>query len=100
MSIRAFTTTRSELSMTYSASDSHRAHAGDRIRWITAPSRATCDECFALQHENRGGDRTRGHARTRRAIRGGPDLFLCTIHADLWRTRDSEDLKGTHHDHH
>lgn len=49
-----------------------------------------CDECFALQHENRHQlERTRQRATVRRSIPEGRDLLLCHAHHQLWLEREA-----------
>lgn len=68
-------------------------------KWIKYATRAYCQECFALQHEQYGPDErlafTRSPATVRRTISGGPDLILCGRHSQLWRERDAVDLGRT-----
>lgn len=61
---------------------------GTQIRWSTFKTRATCDECFAVQHEDRGTGWPRNTAITRRTS-GEHVLLLCGMHAELWKEKDA-----------
>ncbi len=69
----------------------YRVRTGETAKWMSQHSRKPCDECFAVQHEDRESlKRTRATASTRRT-QGGTQLLLCGAHAELWKVRDAED---------
>lgn len=70
-----------------------RARKGRVPRYTKYAAKEWCQECFALQHENRHQlTRVRARASSRRSISGGSDLLLCAPHASLWRELDNEDI--------
>lgn len=69
-----------------------RKAKGDKIRWTRmAKSRVSCDECFAVQHENKGAGWPRNLATMKRThTRSNVTTFLalCGMHGELWKERD------------
>lgn len=81
-----------ELSRMYETGP-YRARKGRSATYVKYAAKGFCDECFAVQHENRHElKRVRAAATTRRRISGGPDLLLCGPHASLWRELDLDDI--------
>lgn len=84
------------LSAMYSV-PAYRASAVEQPTYtpIKNKNSSDCDECFANQHETKGGSGPRAAARTRRNFVGGPRLDLCRGHEELWKSRDDNDLRST-----
>ncbi|MCA4997153.1 hypothetical protein HWD35_20740 [Tsukamurella tyrosinosolvens] len=59
-----------------------------RPKYAGSRQRATCDECFAAQHESGGAYGPRLHVRMVRTMPDGTQLRLCTAHAELWKSFD------------
>jgi hypothetical protein len=77
------------LSEMYSVGD-YRARKGRVPKYTKYAAKDWCQECFALQHENRHQlERTRQRASVRRSIPDGPDLLLCHSHHQLWLERET-----------
>lgn len=85
-----------ELSELY-AVPAYRASYTEHATYVPIKNKNStdCDECFANQHETKGGSGPRAVARVRRHFKGGPRLDLCQGHADLWKSRDESDMGVT-----
>lgn len=66
-----------------------RIAKGEKVTYTTQRTPTGCDECFALQHEDRliG---SRAVARTSRKRKTGNTLHLCAAHTELWKQLDGE----------
>lgn len=63
---------------------------GPKPKWTKSSTNLPCDECFGEQHENRGSGWPRNLGRDKRTM-GTRALYLCGVHAQLWRQKDQED---------
>lgn len=87
--------TDAPLSRHYSNSDYRLSRSRPNVDWdnlTKPPAKDHCAECFMVQHETRGKSEPRMQPRWRRTIPGGPQLLLCSRHAEAWRERDRADV--------
>ncbi|MGZ9829895.1 hypothetical protein ACXYTP_23560 [Tsukamurella ocularis] len=66
-----------------------------RPKYVGSRQRATCDECFALQHEAGQAPGPRATVRIVRTLPDGTRLRLCTAHAELWKALDNNSIQPT-----
>ena len=76
------------------ANRSYQATPAEVPKWTkTSATTKHCDECAMLQHETGGRFGPRKQPKHRRGFPGGPVLYLCSLHAQAWRDRDTADIK-------